>query len=116
MRPLAAVSGILGGLCLVVRHFVVNADPLMWAGFGLLGVAVLCIGLTLVPKAPIWLQLIVAVGVLGLTGSLMATLQSELDADLVDLVVGIVAVLLFVFLAVRWRAARMPHHQGSHSR
>ncbi|KQY55376.1 MULTISPECIES: hypothetical protein [unclassified Nocardioides] len=116
MRGLAAVTGILGGLCLVVRHFIDSADPLQWAGFGLLGVAVLCIGLMLVPKAPVWLQAIVAVGVVCLAGSVLVTLHSELDPDPVDLGVGVLAVLLFLFLAVRWRGSRAPRTHGSHSR
>ncbi|WP_067439602.1 hypothetical protein [Nocardioides jensenii] len=109
------MTGFLGGVCLVVRHFLDN-DVLQWLGFGLLGVAALSIGLMLVPKAPVWLQAIVGLGVVGLAGSVLVTLHSELDADSVDLVIGIVAVLLFAVLAVRWRRARQPRAHGSHSR
>lgn len=116
VRSLAAVSGILGGLCLVVHHFLDDLDPLQWVGIGLLGLATLCIGLMLVPKAPVWLQGVVGIGVVALCGSVLATLHSEIGTDVVDLVVGIVAVLLFLWLGWRWRKARAPRAHGSHSR
>ncbi|KRF21231.1 hypothetical protein ASG90_02235 [Nocardioides sp. Soil797] len=116
MRSLAAVCGILGGICLVVQHFLDGIDLLQWVGLGLLGVAALCVGLMLVPKAPVWLQGVVGIGVVALCGSVLATLHSEIGDDIVDLVVGLAAILLFVWLSVRWRKERAPRVHGSHSR
>ncbi|QIX25645.1 hypothetical protein ncot_02860 [Nocardioides sp. JQ2195] len=116
MRSLAALCGILGGLCLVAQYFLDDVDLLRWIGLGLLGVAALCIGLMLVPKAPVWLKAIVGVGVVALSGSVLATLHSEIGVEVVDLVVGCAAVLLFLGLGWRWRRSRPPRVHGSHSK
>lgn len=117
MRRVAVVTGVLGGLSLLVDG-VAESGALTWVGLALLAVAVLCLGLTLVPTAPTWLQAVVGVGAVALAASILATLRSEADPGVVDPVIGAAAVVLFLFLALRWRrtAPREPRSQGAHSR
>ena len=64
MRALACATAVIGGACWVANFFV-GADILSLVGLVLLGIAALLAGLTSVPKAPVWLQGIVAIVVFG---------------------------------------------------
>lgn len=97
MRTTAYAVGVLGGVCLLVRHFIEEPggqDILKWGAAVLLGLAGLGIALGLVPTAPLWLQTIVAVGVVILMASVWATIRSAVDTDIADLAVGIGAVVV----------------------
>ena len=120
MRTIACAAGILGGACWLVRPFVDGggADGLWYAGIALLAVATLIAGLRLVPRSPAWLQVIVAVGSLGLAGSVLATVRAEGDADVVDAIAGALALVVAVVMLVRGSGGRErePRHHGAHSR
>lgn len=122
MRTIACVAGILGGVCWLVRLFVDDGagDGLWYAGVVLLAVATLIAGLRLVPRSPVWLQAIVAVGSLGLAGSVLATIRAEGDAEIVDAVAGAVALVVSAVMFVRGRdrggRERQPRHHGTHMR
>lgn len=120
MRVLASLAGVLGGACLLASALAdltgTTGDAVRYAGFGLLAVAVLCLGLLLVPRAPVWLQAIVGLGCVGLAGSVLATVYTEMADDLVDTVLGGAAAVLFLVLGLRWFLRRTPRRQGSHSR
>ena len=116
MRALACATAVLGGACWVANFFV-GEDVLSLAGLVLLGIAVLLLGLTSVPKAPVWLQAIVALGSLGLFAAVTSTLQSSLPDDAVQLGLGIAAIVVFGYLWLkRPRTKRSPKHAGSHAR
>lgn len=119
MRTIACVAGILGGASWVVRPFVEGgaADGLWYAGIVLLAVATLVAGLRLVPRSPIWLQVIVAVGSLGLAGSVLTAIRAEGDATVIDAVAGGVALLVGGLMLLRGRRTRerQPRHHGTHS-
>ena len=118
MRALACAAALLGGACWVVRYFT-DVEGLYGAGLALLAIAALLAGLTAVPKAPIWLQGIVAVGSVGLFWSVTTTLHSALDDATVDLVLGVLAILVFGYAALRLRRAKRtahPRRAGTHAR
>jgi hypothetical protein len=118
MRALACAAALLGGACWVVR-FVTDLEALYWVGLVLLALAALLAGLAAVPKAPIWLQGIVGVGSVGLFLSVTITLQSATDDATVDLVLGVLAILVFGYTALRLRKAERPakgRRVGTHAR
>ena len=116
MRALACATAVLGGACWVANFFV-GEDVLYLAGLVLLGIAALVAGLRSVPKAPVWLQAIVALGSVGLFAAVTSTLQSALPDDAVQLGLGIVAIVVFGYLWFkRPRAERSPRRAGTHAR
>jgi hypothetical protein len=116
MRALACATAILGGACWVVQFFL-DQDVLYWIGLVLLGLTALLAGLASVPKAPIWLQLIVGAGSVGLFAAVLTTLQSAADETVVNLALGVVAIVVFGFVALRLPRAAKPHrHVGTHAR
>jgi ABC-type uncharacterized transport system permease subunit len=116
MRALACATAVIGGACWVANFFV-GADILSLVGLVLLGIAALLAGLTSVPKAPVWLQGIVALGSLGLFAAVTSTLQSALPDDAVQLGLGIVAIVVFGYLWFkRPRAQRPTRRAGTHAR
>lgn len=102
LHVLARVAGLLGGLAWLARLGLDLAgslddavsDALLWGGAALLAVAVLDVGLGLVPRAPGWLRAVVAIGSVALAGSLVAVLHGDGDGVVVDGVVGAVAVVV----------------------
>jgi hypothetical protein len=118
MRALACAAALLGGACWVVRFFT-DVEVLYWAGLVLLTLTALLAGLAAVPKAPIWLQGIVAIGSVGLFWSVTLTLYSAAADTSVDLAIGVLAILVFGYVAVRLRTAEKPaasRRVGSHAR
>jgi hypothetical protein len=117
MRAFACVAGIVGGACWLVRALLDGgaADALWYAGLVLLGVAILLAGLSLVAKSPVWLRAIVGFGSVALAGSVLFTVRSEGDADVVDAIAGGIALVVSAVLLVR-RPQREPRHHGSHAR
>ncbi|MBD8868360.1 hypothetical protein [Nocardioides donggukensis] len=103
MRALACVAALLGGAGWIASA-ILGGAAVYWAGAALLALAVFVLGLQLTPRAPTWLQAIVGIGSVGLSGSVLATVRAELDAATVDVVAGAAVILLFGFLAVRWRS------------
>ena len=119
MRAFAGVAGVLGGACLLARLFLAGgSEDLVWiVGVGLLIVSVLVAGLLLVPRSPGWLQVIVAVGCVGLAISVVAAIRGEGDPETVDALVGGAAVPFgIVLLATRGSHSRERPRHGSHSR
>ena len=113
MRALACAAALLGGACWVVRY-VTDIDVLYPVGFVLLGLAALLAGLAAVPKAPIWLQ-----GIVGLFWSVTMTLHSAAADATVDLVIGVLAILVFGYVALKLRGAERPakgRRIGTHAR
>ena len=118
MRALSCAAALLGGACWVVRYFT-DVEGLYWAGLVLLGIAALLAGLAAVPRAPVWLQGIVGIGSVGLFLSVTTTLHSALDNATVDLVVGVLAILVFGYVALKLRKAERPvkgRRVGTHAR
>lgn len=118
MRTIAATAGILGGACLLVRHFIedpAGEDILKWIAAVLLALGALVVALGLVPTAPRWLQGIVSVGVVVLVGSIWATLRTAIDAGLADLLVGILALLVGLGLLVTQLGSGRSRSRGVHS-
>ena len=118
MRALACATAVIGGACWVANFFV-GADILSLVGLVLLGIAALLAGLTSVPKAPVWLQGIVGIGSVGLFVSVTLTLHSALDDATVDQVLGVLAILVFGYVALRLRKAERPakgRRVGTHAR
>ena len=118
MRALACAAALLGGACWVVRYFT-DLGGLYWAGLVLLGVAALLAGLAAVPRAPVWLQGIVGFGSVGLFWSVTTTLHSAVDDATVDLVIGVLAILVFGYVALKLRKAERPtrgRRVGTHAR
>jgi len=118
MRALSCAAALLGGACWVVRYFT-DIEGLYWAGLVLLTVTALLAGLAAVPRAPIWLQGIVAVGSVGLFWSVTMTLHSAGPDATVDLVLGGLAILVFGYVALKLRKAEKPakgRRVGTHAR
>ncbi|HEY9563174.1 MAG TPA: hypothetical protein VIR30_05315 [Nocardioides sp.] len=94
LRATAYTAGVLGGVCLVVRHLVDSSsgDVLAWVAAAFLAIAGLGLALKLVPTAPKWLQGVVSVGVVALVASVWVTLRDAIDHELADLGVGVVAI------------------------
>ena len=118
MRALACVAAIIGGSCWIARLAFEGsaADVAFWVGAVLLGVATLVLGVQTAPRAPGWLQAIVGIGAVALAGSVLAIVRAEADAAVTDAVAGGLAVLLFGYLAVRWRPDPAPRVRGTHAR
>jgi hypothetical protein len=116
MRALACATAILGGACWVVQYFV-DQEVLYWIGLVLLGITAMFAGLLSVPKAPIWLQLIVGAGSVGLFAAVLTTLHSAGDDTVVDLVLGALAIVVFAIVATRRPKTDRPHRRvGTHAR
>ncbi len=116
MRALACAVAVLGGACWVLRS-VAGAEVLYPVGLVLLGVTALLSGLAAVPNAPGWLQAIVVVGSVGLFWSVTMTLHSATSDATVDLVLGVLAILVFGYYATALRRAERPAHRvGAHAR
>ncbi|NYG54788.1 hypothetical protein [Nocardioides perillae] len=109
LHVLARSAGLLGGLAWVARLILDRtgslgasaSDALLWGGAALLAVAVLDVGLGLVPRAPVWLRVVVALGSVALAGSVVAVLHGDGDGVVVDGVVGALAVVVFALRLVR---------------
>ena len=95
-RSIALTAGLLGGICWVLRLFL-DADPLAWAGSGLLLVAagLLGAGMSRLP----WLAAISGLGAAALWWSLVELLRDLAEVRLIEGVLG-AAVSLVVGLAV----------------
>ena len=118
MRALSCAAALLGGACWVVRYYT-DIEGLYWAGLVLLGIAALLAGLAAVPRAPVWLQGIVGIGSVGLFLSVTTTLHSAVDDATVDLVIGVLAILVFGYVALRLRKVERPvkgRRVGTHAR
>lgn len=118
MRAIACAAGIVGGACWLVRAFLDGgaADGLWYVGMALLAIAVLLGGLLLVPRSPLWLRVIVGFGSVALAASVLSTVRSEGDAEVVDAVAGGIALVVSAALLLAGRPRREPRRQGSHAR
>lgn len=107
MRALACAAAFMGGACWIARVLLEDtaADAAFRVGAVLLAVAVLGLGLQAVPRAPLWLKVVVGLGSVGLATSVWATVRTEVGSPTVDAVAGGLAVLVFVLLARRWFSA-----------
>lgn len=97
---LAAVLGLLGGLCWVLSFVLDRAtgggvvDVLAWAGLALVLLAAAVGGLSLVPAAPVWLRAIAAVGAAVLVWAVVATAGGSVESRVVELVAGVLALVV----------------------
>lgn len=112
MRAVAAVAGLLGGLCWVGALWV---DVLAPVGAVLLAIAVLGAGAGLVSRSAVWLRVIVAVCFLALVGSVLQVLRDSLDPEAVLAAAGVVAVVVAVVALTRWRPASDQRSRGAHA-
>lgn len=102
-HTIARTAGTAGGLAWLVRLGLdlagalgaATSDVLWWVGAVLLVVAVLDVGLGLVPRAPGWLRAVVAVGSVSLAASVVAVLHGGGDGVTVDGALGVLAVAVF---------------------
>ena len=127
MRALGPVAGVLGGLCWVVRWVADMAgvaaswaDPVRWAGLGLLAIALAVVGASLVSRSALWLRLIVAVAFPVLVWSLFSVVRGDGDAIVLEGAVGLLAIVLSVAVMVVGRrgaepAAPRSRRHGSHA-
>lgn len=127
VRRVPALAGLVGGLAWIVAALVGSgtpADVLVWAGAVLLAVAALAAGAGLVGAAT-WLRVIVAVGFLLLSASVVAVLLDSAGDRGVHAVLGALAALAAVLVLGRLRTAgddapgnapRARRSGGSHSR
>ncbi|GAA1145963.1 hypothetical protein [Nocardioides aquiterrae] len=111
MRAVAAVAGLLGGLCWVGVLWV---DALAWPGAVLLALAVLGTGAGLVSRSAVWLRVLVAVCFLALVASVLQVLRDGLDDRAVLPAAGAVA-FVAAALALARRPERPPARRGSHA-
>ncbi len=96
LRTIARLTGVLGGLCWVVRWVLDLTgtgddgmlDAFQWVGLGLLAVSLAGYGAGLVSRSATWLRVIVAVAFPLLVWSVLEVLRDAGDAVLVDFVVG----------------------------
>lgn len=95
LRTIARLTGVLGGLCWVVRWVLDLTgtgdgllDVLQWAGLALLGVSLAGYGAGLVSRSAVWLRVIVAVAFPLLVWSVLEVFRDAGDPVLVDAVVG----------------------------
>ena len=127
MRALGPVTGVLGGLCWVVR-WVADlagvaaswADPVRWMGLGLLAVALGIVGASLVSRSARWLRLVVAVAFPVLVWSLFSVFRGDGDAIVLEAAVGLLAVVLSGAVLVVGRRGEEPAaprttRHGSHA-
>ena len=127
LRVLAAVAGLLGGVCWVARWGadLAGSDP-GWsdgaylAGLALLGLALAGVGAGLVSRSAMWLRVIVAIAFPLLVWSVYAVVKGDGDAITLDGGIGVAAILaalLGLLTARRARAAGRHHHRshGSHA-
>jgi hypothetical protein len=126
MRTPAAVAGLLGGLCWL-GAYVLDAtsggglvDALTWAGYVLVGLAVLAAGAGLVSRSATWLRVLVAVCFAALVWSVLEVLRDSLDGLTVNAAFGVLAAVVAVVVLTRGRpasAAPAGHRAGrSHAR
>ena len=87
----AAVAGVLGGLCWVGAWWVGALAPV---GAVLLAVAALGAGAGLVSRSTQWLRILVAVCFLALVGSVVEVLRENGDDQVVLAVVGVLAAIV----------------------
>lgn len=112
MRTVAAVAGLLGGLCWMGALWV---DPLRVVGAVLLAVAVLGAGAGLVSRSAVWLRVIVAVCFLALVASVLQVLRDNVDEGVVLAVAGAAAALVAVIALARRPARAEPRARGTHA-
>jgi hypothetical protein len=121
LRVPAALAGVLGGACWLVRGFA-DSEALRWAGLVLLALALAGAGAGLV-KA-LWLRVIVAIAFPVLVWSVLEVVhEGASDAATVDAVAGAAVALISVAVLVRARSRRraiLRHRErrtsGSHAR
>ena len=102
LRTVTSWSGVLGGLCWVVRAGLALAgtdegapvDALHWGGLVLLALALAGHGAGLVSRSAVWLRLIVAVAFPLLVWSVLEVLHTAGDPAVVDGVLGVVLLLV----------------------
>ena len=109
---LARVTGVVGGLCWLVRA-AAGVDELRWPGLVLLALALAGLGSGLVSTSATWLRVIVAVAFPVLVGSVVEVLGGEGEGRGVDAVAGVTVAVVCVVGLVRSRGQR--HPAGSHS-
>lgn len=116
LRALAASSGLLGGLCWVVRWVADLGGVTYVAGLVLLGLALAGVGAGLVSSSATWLRIIVAVAFPALVWSVYAVVRGEDEWVALDGVIGVVATALSVVgLVLARRQSRAAHgHRGGH--
>ena len=98
LRTITMVSGVVGGVCWLVRLVVdlagsgdgVLVDALEWGGLVLVGVALGALGAGLVGKSELWLRAIVAVAFPLLVWSVLEVLRPAGNPAVVDGLLGVV--------------------------
>jgi hypothetical protein len=126
LHTLARASGLVGGLCWLVR-FVLDlggsgsggaADLFHGAGLVLLAVALVAMGAGLVSRSATWLRAIVGIAFPLLVWSVLEVLHPAGNAAGIDGVLGLVVALVAAAGLVRGRTRREPRIRsvGAHSR
>ena len=120
LRVPAALAGLLGGACWVVRAFE-DVEGLRWAGLALLGLALVATGAAMVKAA--WLRLLVGVAFPVLVWSVLEVLHDSSGADpvTIDAVAGGAVAVIAVAVLIRSAARPRNGHRerrtsGSHAR
>jgi hypothetical protein len=112
MRAVAAVAGLLGGLCWVGALW---TDVLAPVGAGLLAIAVLGAGAGLVSRSAVWLRVVVAVCFLALVASVLQVLRDNGDPETVLAAAGVVAAGVAVAALSRRRPEAASRSRGAHA-
>ncbi|CAM3349089.1 hypothetical protein NODU109028_12990 [Nocardioides dubius] len=113
MRTITIAAGGLGG-GLLLAEALGAPGWVSGVGLALLLVAAMAGGALLVPQAPLWLRVVVALGAGGLGAAVYGVLIDALADDPVHLGVGAACLLLAVMLAARPRPGR--RSAGAHAR
>ncbi len=122
-RAPSHLTGLLGGLCLVLRWLVDLGsweDPVRWVGLGLLALALAALGAGLVSSSAWGLRVFVAVAFPLLVWSLLSAVRGTGDATGLEGALGLVALVASgaaVVAARRGEEAAVEHgsRRGSHA-
>jgi hypothetical protein len=125
VRPLARISGLLGGACWVARMLLDRGDSgagivdaLYWAGLVLVFVALFGLGTMFVSKGTVWLQVIVGIAFPLLIWSVLEVVRSGGDTVVLDAVVGVLiaGISLLALRSARGDEKPPRRHAGAHAR
>jgi len=123
LRTVTMLSGVVGGVCWLIRLGLDLAgtsdgalvDVLQWAGLVLLGIALAGIGARLVGRE-VWLRAIVAVAFPLLVWSVLEVLHPAGNPAVIDGVLGAVLLAICGRRLLQHREREKPRAHGAHSR
>jgi hypothetical protein len=125
VRPLARISGLIGGACWVARMLLDRGEsggaivePLYWAGLVLVFVALFGLGTMFVSKGAVWLQVIVGIAFPLLIWSVLEIVRSGGDTVVIDAIVGVLIAGISLVVLGRDSGGEKPprRHAGAHAR